>query len=56
MAITIYPCNGGIPANPTYQVAVHRRVQSEPHCRFAPPNGSLKGFFTSTISNHNIWM
>ncbi|GIP56897.1 hypothetical protein J15TS10_07110 [Paenibacillus woosongensis] len=54
MANTIYPCNGGIPAGPTCQAAVHRRVRIERHCRFPPPNGSLKGHFTSTISIHHI--
>jgi len=56
MAITIYPCNGGNPAYPTYQAAVHRRVRNEGHCRFAPANGSLKGPINSTISNRNIWL
>jgi len=55
MANTIYPCNGGIPAYPTYQAAVHRRVQHDGRCRFAPPNGSLKGQITFTISNQHIW-
>jgi len=50
MANTIYPCNGGIPVYPTYQATVHRGVQRDPRCRFAPTNGSLKGVFTSTGS------
>lgn len=55
MANTIYPCNGGIPASPTFQAAVHRRVQHDGHCRFAPTNGSLKGQVIFTISNQHIW-
>lgn len=54
MADTIYPCNGGIPAYPTYQAAVHRRVQNDERCRFSPTNGSLKGSIIFTISNQHI--
>ncbi|GIP42862.1 hypothetical protein J45TS6_13210 [Paenibacillus sp. J45TS6] len=55
MAKTIYPCNGGIPANPTiFRQLFIDEFKVVTAAVFTPANGSLKEFLTSTISNQHI--
>jgi len=52
MAITIYPCNGGIPARPTLSGCSSQVSSKERNCRVTPTPALWKLRLPFTIPSH----